>query len=138
MSKYRYRYILADTPSLKGPISNFKLYPSNKVGPMSNLLVRVRIPEDMQLTKRSYAYYSIVQDPRTLDDLGYDVLVKFDSKWKVQDEFKGKTFLQMVKELQKVGYEELGMYGWLTRLEYMKTLGQIRRINQKCEEILRD
>ena len=138
MAKTRYRYILADTPSLKGPISNFQLYPGNKLGPMVNLLVRVHIPEDMELIKRSYAYYSVTKDERTLEDLGYDVLVKFDSKWKVQNVLKGKSFVQMIDTLKKGGYEELGMYGWLTRLEYMRTTSMARKIVSKCDSILSD
>jgi hypothetical protein len=138
MAKTRYRYILADTPSLKGSISNFKLYPGNKLGPMVNLLVRVHIPEDMELTRRSYAYYSVTKDDRTLEDLGYDVLVKFDSKWKIQNILKGKSFVQMINELKKGGYEELGMYGWLTRLEYMHAISMSRRIVSKCNNILDD
>ena len=138
MAKYRYRYILPNTNVLRGTISDFPLYTANKIGPMHNLSIRVRIPEEVQLSKRSYANYSVIEnDPRTIEDFDYDVLVKFDSKWKVQNQLKGKTFYQMVCELKKGGYEELEMYGWLTKLEYMKTLGQIRRINQRCEELLR-
>ena len=138
MAKTKYRYILADTPSLKGPISNFQLYPGNKLGPMVNLLVRVHIPDNMELTKRSYAYYSVTKDERTLEDLGYDVLVKLDSKWKVQNVLKGKSFIQMIDALKKGGYEELGMYGWLTRLEYKGTISMARKIVYKCDSILDD
>ena len=136
MAKYRYRYILPDAKEPYGPISGLTLYPGNKVGPMTNLLIRVRIPEDIKLTKRSYAYYSVTDDHRTIEELGYDVLVKFDSKWKIQNSLMGKTFYEMIKELKKGGYEELGLYGWLTRLEYMKTLGYIRKINNACDKIL--
>ena len=80
-------------------------------------------------------YEAYATAPRLLKDFDYDVLVKFDSKWKVQNQLKGKTFYQMVCELKKGGYEELEMYGWLTKLEYMKTLGQIRRINQQSRFI---
>lgn len=69
MAKYRYRYILPNTNVLHGTISDFPLYAANKIGPMYNLSIRVRIPEEVQLSKRSYANYSVIEnDPRIIED----------------------------------------------------------------------
>lgn len=89
----RCRYITNGTAVGTDPIKDFRL-----VGVASKLekyhgatALRVRIPRDLTLTKYSCDSYSTTNDPRTLDELGYDFLVRDQTKnqWVVRNEFKG-------------------------------------------------
>ena len=90
----RYRYITNGTVVGSDPISHFRL-----IGAASKLenyhgatALRVRIPKDLMLTKYTCDSYSTTQDARTLDELGYDFMVRdaVKGRWVIRNEFKGK------------------------------------------------
>jgi hypothetical protein len=89
----RYRYVLNGTAVGENKISDFRLIAQNKLNPQYNgdVALRVSIPDDLELEKWSCDTYSTTFDERTLDELGYDVLIwhKEKGKWKIHNEFKG-------------------------------------------------
>lgn len=89
----RYRYILNGIALGKDKISGFRLIAGNNIKTSYNgeVVLRVKIPNDLKLTKYSCDPYSTTEDHRTLDELGYDVLIwhKKNRKWKIHNEFKG-------------------------------------------------
>lgn len=89
----RYRYVLSGLVSGKDEISNFRLIAGNVIKPSYDgySALRVRIPEDLVLSKYSSDSYSTTDDKRTLDELGYDVMIwnKNKNKWIMHNELKG-------------------------------------------------
>lgn len=89
----RYRYILNGMALGKDKISDFRLLAGNNISSKydGEVALKVNIPEDLKLTKYSCDPYSTTDDNRTLDELGYDVLIWYekDKKWKIHNEFKG-------------------------------------------------
>lgn len=51
--------------------------------------LRVQIPDDLVLEKWSCDSYSTTRDERTLDELGYDVMVWNGNRWVKHNELKG-------------------------------------------------
>ncbi len=91
MSRKRYRYILPDVDfNYDRPISQFDLLAKNVFSRFNELAccVRICIPDDLVLEKRTYDYYSRTDDPRTLNELGCDVMVKIDGKWVIRNDLK--------------------------------------------------
>lgn len=88
----RYRYVLNGTALGKDKISDFRLIAGNNItSPYDGeTALRVNIPDDLILTKYRCDPYSTTRDERTLEELGYDVLIWYQSekKWKVHNEFK--------------------------------------------------
>jgi len=89
----RYRYILNGVVLGEHKISDFRLIGGNNIKPSYDgaSAIRVVIPNDLELTKWSCDSYSTTDDKRTIDELGYDVLIwyKKEKKWKIHNEFKG-------------------------------------------------
>jgi hypothetical protein len=93
--RYRYRYIWNGGVLGKDKISEYRLI-SNTVQ-ASNVVIRVNIPDDLKLTKWSCDSYSTTDDERTLDELGYDILVWKTNRWIKYNRFKGKTPIEIEK-----------------------------------------
>lgn len=89
----RYRYILNGIATGDNRISNFRLIAGNNIKPTydNKVALRVNIPSDLKIDKDACDSYSTTEDHRTLDELGYDILIwyKKERKWKVHNEFKG-------------------------------------------------
>lgn len=88
----RRRYILCGVVAGTDKISDFRLIAANNMtSDYKSTAIRVNIPDDMELTKYSCDPYSTTRDERTLDELGYDVLLWYpdEKKWKVHNEYKG-------------------------------------------------
>lgn len=101
----RYRYITNGTAVGTDPIEHFRL-----IGVASKLenyhgavALRVRIPHGLELTKYSCDSYSTTNDPRTLDELGYDFLVRDQTKnqWVIRNEFKGMRICDVSLEMSR-------------------------------------
>jgi hypothetical protein len=112
----RYRYVLCGTATGSDPISHFRLIAKNNLGDVNSAL-RVRIPDDLVLTKYSCDSYSTTKDKRTLDDLSYDVMINFNGRWKVCNKLKGVIPCDFHKELAKDGYH-VTVHGYLTLEQY--------------------
>lgn len=89
----RYRYILTGSALGYQSIGDFKLISGNNIKPDYNgeVALRVVIPIDLELTKYRGDSYSTTNDRRTLDELGYDILIWYEKerKWKKHNEYKG-------------------------------------------------
>lgn len=89
----RYRYVLNGVALGEDKISDFRLIAGNNIKPSydGQTALRVSIPNDLKLTKYSCDPYSTTEDERTLDELGYDILIWHEEKgkWKTHNEFKG-------------------------------------------------
>lgn len=89
----RYRYITNGTAVGSDPIRDFRLIGGHNMSHHyhGDTALRVRIPHDLVLTKYSCDTYSTTRDPRTLDELGYDFLIRDETKkrWAIRNEFKG-------------------------------------------------
>ncbi|MEC2463390.1 hypothetical protein P9X10_00565 [Bacillus cereus] len=89
----KYRYILNGITLGTDPIGRFRLIAGNNIKPSYDgyIAIRVNIPENLKLEKWSCDPYSTTEDERTLEELGYDVLIWYEKerKWKVHNEFKG-------------------------------------------------
>lgn len=89
----KYRYVLCGLVSGSDKISDFRLIASNNIKPSYNgdSALRVNIPDDLKLTKWTRDAYSTTNDNRTLDELGYDILIWDDKKkkWNVRNDLKG-------------------------------------------------
>lgn len=88
------RYVLCGTAVGSDPINHFRLIAgSNMPSELfhGETALRVNIPNGLKLTKYSCDPYSTTDDPRTLDELGYDFVI-WDGglkRWVVHNEFKG-------------------------------------------------
>lgn len=89
----KYRYITNGIVLGDDKIGDFHLIAGNNIKPSYNgkVALRVNIPGDLELTKYSCDSYSTTDDQRTLNELGYDILIwyKKEKKWKIHNEFKG-------------------------------------------------
>ena len=89
----KYRYVLNGVALGENKISNFRLISGNSIKPSydGEVALRVSIPSDLELIKYSCDPYSTTNDERTLNELGYDIVIwnKRTKRWKVHNEFKG-------------------------------------------------
>lgn len=89
----RYRYVLCGTALGTDKISSFRLVAANNIKPSYNgeSALRVNIPDDLNLEKLSCDSYSTTDDKRTLDELGYDIIIwnSKEKRWIKRNEYKG-------------------------------------------------
>lgn len=89
----RKRYITNGIVLGKDKIAGYRLIAANNIKARYNgaIALRVNIPDDLELSKWNCDPYSTTRDERTLDELGYDLLIwhEKNKKWKVHNEFKG-------------------------------------------------
>ena len=112
VNRKKYRYILTGIVKGTDKISDFRLVSANNVKPYyhGSSALKVSIPSDLELTKYSCDSYSTTTDSRTLDELGYDVLIwnNVDKKWEVHNEFKHLNpheFPNLPKELVELTHK---------------------------------
>ena len=90
----KYRYIGSGTAIGSDSIRNFRLVASNMIKPSysGKAVIRVNIPNDLKLDKSPCDPYSTTYDIRTLEELGYDILVwnKKKGRWIIHNEYKGR------------------------------------------------
>lgn len=88
----RYRYILNSTAVGSDSLSDFRLIAGNNIAKTyhGQTALRVHIPRDVKLTKYASDNYSTTTDNRTLDDIGYDFMIRDEikKKWVIRNEFK--------------------------------------------------
>ena len=93
MRRKRYRYILNGSATGGMKICDFRLIGGNNIKPNYNeaSALRVEIPDDLKLCKFSCDSYSTTSDERTLNELGYDILIwnKEKEKWFIRNDLKG-------------------------------------------------
>ena len=85
----KYRYIGNGMVTGKDRICDYRLIGGNLLSSLiSAYFIRVHIPDDMVLEKWRCDSYSTTRDQRTIEELGYDVVVKINGKWKIMNELK--------------------------------------------------
>ena len=89
MKRKRYRYIWNGGAKGDHRISDYRLI--GNASYCNDVVIRVNIPSDLELTKYTCDSYSTTRDQRTLDELGYDILLWKNRKWVKHNELKGKT-----------------------------------------------
>lgn len=91
--KNKYRYVLSGLALGENKISDFRLIAGNMIKPSYNgqSALRINIPEDLVLSKWISDSYSTTDDERTLNELGYDVLIWDGNKkkWNMNNDLKG-------------------------------------------------
>ncbi|MCY7865942.1 hypothetical protein MOB78_12695 [Bacillus spizizenii] len=109
----RYRYITNGLAIGENKLSDFRLIAANSIKPSYDgaAALRVNIPSDVELTKYSCDSYSTTEDERTLDELGYDILIWYQDKrkWKVHNEFKGTRLcdISLSRQYLQLTYDPL-------------------------------
>lgn len=89
----KFRYIESGIVKGEDKLSDYRLIAADEVNPEYNgkVVIRVHIPEDVILTKEDIDPYYLTEDNRTLNQLGYDILILDIKKleWEVHNEYKG-------------------------------------------------
>lgn len=108
----KYRYISNGCAKPSDPISNFRLIGGNQLKSLDcrfNDVIRVEIPDDMVLEKYSCDGYSTTEDARTLEELKYNVIVRFKDGFVRRPDFEQRqpdeSILDGISEkLREEGY----------------------------------
>ena len=108
----KYRYISNGCAKPSDPISNFRLIGGNQLKSLDcrfNDVIRVEIPDDMVLEKYACDGYSTTEDTRTLEELKYNVIVRFKDGFVRRPDFEQRqpdeSILDGISEkLREEGY----------------------------------
>lgn len=115
---HRFRYIRCGHVNYDGPISEYRLIGGNNLGDSASC-IRIKLPNLFHMTKYACDSYSTTDDKRSLNEIGYDILVKINGRWVVRNDLKGiqpnKIYHAMIKEGR--GYTVTGL-GYLTANQY--------------------
>ena len=84
----KYRYIGCGIAKSTDKISDFRLIGGNQLFPEERVVLRVAIPDDLKLSKYSCDNYSTTEDPRTLEELGCDVMIRINGRWIIKNDLK--------------------------------------------------
>ena len=106
----RYRYILAKCEPSE-PICNYRLVSSAYIASVARepgrVYVRVWIPDDMKLVKHSSDIYSTTDDTRTIEELGYDLIM---TQWTNRRKVVCYAWGLPLMDIEKASQEELRKY----------------------------
>ena len=95
MAKTTYRYIVAHDVRPHDPVSKHRLLSSAMLGYARPMAIAIRVPvDDMNLTMRQgcRGYYE-TNDPRTLEELNYDIMVRINWRWRVRNDLKPQRII---------------------------------------------
>lgn len=134
MSK-KYRYITNGSVTRESRICDFRLIGGNQLKSgdgRSSTAVRVQMPNNLKLEKWSCDNYSTTEDERTIDELGYDIVVRINGKLVVRNDLKEYDF----GELSSILTQKESLYftkeGYLDKPHYTDYL---RRLDERNETI---
>ena len=96
----RYRYIFCGLVNPDSPISDYRLVASSGFSDTTASAIRFEVPSDMKLETCVYDGYSSTEDTRTLNRIGYDIIIKHNGRWKVCNQLKQKVYDAKTRELQ--------------------------------------
>ena len=131
----KYAYILSGIIDPDDPIKYYRLLSGNNMCDTSHC-IRIRIPDDMKLTKLSCDTYHKTEDKRSLNDIGYDVLVKFNGRWKVRNDLKNVQPHAVHEVMMTEGYNSVKKLGFLTKKQYKAWFAKQTEIaRQKRREV---
>lgn len=113
----RFRYILCGLVNYDGPISDYRLIGANNLNDAASC-IRFKLPNNFHLTKYSCDSYSTTDDKRTLNEIGYDVLVKINGRWVVRNDLKGIQPHTIYKAMMKEGLSPVKKMGYMNHAQY--------------------
>lgn len=119
MAKTRTRYILNGGAKATDKICDYGLIGAVNIKSFCSAL-RVNIPDDLELEKWSCDDYSTTSDTRTIGELGYDVMVKINKRWRAMNELKGVEPHEIHTKMAEKGYHPLQYYGYVSHEMYKK------------------
>ena len=132
----RYRYIGNGCVTGNDKICDYRLIGGNQLSSLSSSdFIRVTIPDDLVLEKRSCDPYSTTEDERTIEELGYDVLVKINGKFKIMNELKGIE-PHMFDKVMREKYDMViaGKNGYVNIERYHEYLRELQDAIDEAEE----
>ena len=94
----KYRYICCSTAKITDKICEFRLIGGNQLKAKSSA-IRVEIPSDMELTKYSCDNYSATEDTRTLEELGFDIMIRYNGNWILRNDLNSLQLCDIYTEL---------------------------------------
>lgn len=143
--RQKYRYILNGLVSPKSRICDYRLIAGNQLGEgdgRNSAAIRVCIPDDMKLEKWSCDDYSTTEDERTIEELGYDVVVRINGQFIVRNDLKKYEYHKLSTILQQNEGLYLTTEGYLDKehyRDYMNRLDEkIETVRQKSEQIINE
>lgn len=113
----RFRYILCGLVDFDGPISDYRLIGGNNLGDAASC-IRFKLPELFHMEKYSCDSYSTTDDKRTLNQIGYDVLVKINGRWVVRNDLKGTQPHKIYHVMSKNGYSPVPKLGYVNARQH--------------------
>ena len=131
----RYRYIGNGNVTAKDKICDYRLIGGNLLnGLISADFVRVHIPNDLVLEKWRCDSYSTTDDQRTIEELGYDIIVKINGKWKIMNELKAVEPHKIREVLHyKYGLNITKEHGYLNSEQYVEYLRNLQTAIDEAE-----
>lgn len=137
----KYRYICCGTAKITDKISDFRLIGGSQLKNKSSA-IRVKIPNDLKLTKYSCDNYSTTEDTRTLEELGCDIMIRYNGNWVIRNDLSSFQLCDIYTELcvnAKDGYRlyptEEGYMDVQHYREYMNELSQkVKEISERAAE----
>lgn len=96
--------------------------------------IRVNIPDDLVLEKSACDEYSTTEDTRTIEELGYDVMVKIRGKWKIDNTLKGVEPHEISDVMFDRGFRCTKEHGYLSCEEYTEYLRKLQESASQKEE----
>ena len=97
----KYRYIGCGIAKSTDKISDFRLIGGSQLFPENRVVLRVVIPDDLKLSKYSCDNYSTTEDPRTLEELGCDVMIRINGRWIIKNNLKHLSINEIYMILRK-------------------------------------
>lgn len=114
---HRFRYIRAGIVNFDGPISNYRLISGNNLGDAASC-IRFKLPNLFHMDKLPCDPYSTTDDTRSLNEIGYDILVKCNGRWVVRNDLKPIQPHKIYHAMMKEGKAPVKKLGYLTDDQY--------------------
>ena len=136
----RYRYITNGSVKPSDKICDYRLIGGNQLKQSDGrtaTVVRVRIPDDMELTKYSCDNYSTTDDNRTLEELGCDYMVRINGKYVFRNDLKTMCLHDVHDVINHEGYL-ITTDGYLDRETYGKWWDEREKKNTELKKRVRE
>lgn len=113
------KYYIVNQQALgKDPISNFKLYTSEKMNEDRDFVIEVNVPDDYSVIQEDD--HVKIQEYISLNELGYTILVRRNKKWVEWNNLKPFKPHEFDAEMAKQGYHQVPHIGYLNSEEFRK------------------
>lgn len=133
----KYRYICCGTAKITDKISNFRLIGGNQLQNQSSIL-RVKIPNDLELVKYSCDNYSTTEDARTLEELGCDVMIRYNGQWIIRNDLRPLQLCDVYTELFTSAKDDNRLYpteeGYMDIQHYCEYMNELSKKAKETSE----